>query len=235
MRAGSTAMPDSQAQLTAEDEWQKIVALAGDDDLEKHQIGVAYNRIVDEKLAQSAGFKSAKEFFDSKLAEAAKNGPTEQGLKLRELSRATLSAYGNLAKAFSAHDFSEHGFNRLLLLQRCRKAGSIDPTLPPGLVRLQVPEADGSVGGRAFGDCSVRDLRAALRLLRGSAAERLSDADEATLDALNQAVDSVLGADQPGNVRATFRGEQVTIAIDGVPLTRLRATLQAMINALPAV
>src|SRR5205823_4009287 len=66
-----------------------------------HTIGVEYNYIVDNKLAEKAGYKNAPEYL------------TQQ---IQELSRSTLTTYGAVARAFTAEVCAQYGVSVLILL-----------------------------------------------------------------------------------------------------------------------
>ena len=122
--------------LTAREEWNKIASVKGDDDLEKHIMGVAYNNILDRNLALDAGFKSTPDFITAMLKEAAQAPPTLEGLKVRELSVGVLSTYGVAARTFSAAEFAKYGHTALYLLLRYRKAAKLTESVPLDQLRI---------------------------------------------------------------------------------------------------
>src|SRR6185503_14316625 len=66
-----------------------------------HQIGRHYNYVVDNELAEKAGYKNAPEFFSQQL---------------KELSRSTLAMYGAVARVFTEGTCGQYGMNALNLL-----------------------------------------------------------------------------------------------------------------------
>jgi hypothetical protein len=60
--------------------------------------GVYYNRIVDQKLAEKSGYRHARDFFSARF---------------KDISQATLSQYGAVARAFSEPIASKYGVWRL--------------------------------------------------------------------------------------------------------------------------
>ncbi len=87
-----------EASSELEKECQAILGLLSQEEDEHFQIGVHYNRIVDGRLAQAEGFKSAKEFFSQRLT---------------TISQSALSIYGSIAKTFSEEAAKKYGSTRL--------------------------------------------------------------------------------------------------------------------------
>lgn len=215
--------------LTAHGEWGKIARVKGDDDLEKHIMGVAYNNIIDGNLALEAGYKSAPEFIAAMLKEAAQAPPDEQGHKVRDLSVNLLASYGATARAFSAEEFSKYGQTALFLLLRYRKAAGVDPNLPAHEVMV-------NLGGepaveKPFPECTVRELRAAIAAHR-PATDQLAEADQEKLELLNLAIDVVLGTEVRCDATAVVRNKRPVVDIKGVPLDRMEELLWSMLEVL---
>jgi hypothetical protein len=117
-----------------------------------HEIGVRYNHVVENKLAESAGYKNAPEFF------------TQQ---IKELSRATLAMYGAVAKQFTAEMCGRYGMSALsLLITYSEATGAELDTNDPSTMLVEVPDEHGEVDTKFFGECTVADLRKALQRLR---------------------------------------------------------------------
>ncbi|HVG58550.1 MAG TPA: hypothetical protein VNA24_08340 [Hyalangium sp.] len=128
-----------------------------------HEIGVRYNHAVENKLAEKAGYKNAPEFFCQQL---------------KELSRATLVAYGTVAKEFTAEMCGRYGVTTLkLLITYAEASGSELDTNDPGTMLVEVPNEHGEVDTRFFGECTVTDLRKALQRLRRPTSSKPLPAD----------------------------------------------------------
>lgn len=216
-----------------EKEWRTIETHKGDDDLEKYLMGVAYNNIVENALAQAAGYKSAAEFITAKLKEAAQAPPTEDGLKVRELSVSTLSNYASVARVFDVDAFSLYGYTNLLLLTRYRKLVEEAAEVPLDQLTIDVPGKDGETIRKPFRDCSSRDLLAAMRALRPSA--ELSEDDQDALELLNLAVDVVVGTDIRCDVKGRYRNGKLLVSLDSVPFEQLEEVLWSMLDAMPGI
>jgi hypothetical protein len=117
-----------------------------------HEIGVRYNHAVKNKLAEKAGFKNAPEFFCQQI---------------KELSRASLVLYGAVAEVFTADMCGRYGMAALRLLMTYSEAAGCElDTNDPSTMLVEVPDATGEVTPKFFGECTVEDLRKALRRLR---------------------------------------------------------------------
>ena len=220
--------------FTIEKEWNTIVSLKGDDDREKFLMGIAYNNIVDNQLAQQAGYQSAAELIAAKLKEAAQAPPTDEGLKVRELSASTLSNYGSVARVFDADTFSHFGFTNLFLLTRYRKLVGQAAVVPLEQLSIEVPAKDGATVRKLFRECTSRDLLAAMRAVRPPA-NALSEADQDALNLLNLAVDVVVGSEVRCDVKGRIGDGKLLVTIDAVPFDRLEEVLWSMLDALPSI
>ncbi len=107
-----------EASSELEKECQAILDLLTQEEDEHWQIGVHYNRIVDGRLAQANGFKSAKEFFSQRIA---------------TISQTALSIYGSIAKTFSEEAAKKYGSTRLdSLIVYVRQSKTTLPQGDPG-------------------------------------------------------------------------------------------------------
>lgn len=117
-----------------------------------YQIGKYYNQAVDNRLAERAGFKNAPEFF------------TQQ---IKDLSRTTLVTYGAVVRVFTEEACGLYGMTTLsLLLVYAEAAGCELDTQDPSTMLIQVPNSEGVVEEKFFGECTVADMRKALQRLR---------------------------------------------------------------------
>jgi hypothetical protein len=117
-----------------------------------HQIGGHYNYVVDNELAEKAGYKNAPEFFSQQL---------------KELSRSTLAMYGAVARAFTEGACGQYGMNALNLLMVYAEAAQSElDTNDPSTMLILVPGENGEVAEQFFGETTVADLRKAIQRLR---------------------------------------------------------------------
>src|SRR5262249_37382843 len=151
MPSKHAAKPRRKATLSPEleKETNAILALLENEEDEHWLIGTHFNKIVDGQLYKADGFKTASEYV-AKL--------------LGQISQATLARYGAIAKAFSEDVAKKYGSSRLeVLLAYERLADATLPDGDPGQVMIKVPTADGSTLSKRFADCTVEEMRAAVR------------------------------------------------------------------------
>ena len=147
---------------------------------EHWQIGAHYNAIVNGRLAQKAGYKSARKFFEERLG---------------QVSQATLTLYGAIAKTFTEEAAKTYGssrLGRLLTYERLREAKL--PAGDPGDIPIDVPQMDGSTKEKRFADCTFAELVAALHR-RQSPPEPVPPEDKAILKRLHKGLEDEYGAD----------------------------------------
>lgn len=230
---GASARGESILETTksALGEWKTIASLKGDDDREKYLMGVAYNNIIDGNLAVAAGYKSAADFITTMLKQAAEQPPDSDGIKVRELTPGMLATYGSVARSYSIDDFSLYGHTSLNLLQRYCKAAGIDPKTPPSDIRVKIGMDGETPIEKPFAECTVRDMRAALKLLR-PAPQELSEADQEQVELLNLAVDTVVGTEIRSDLIARIRDGQLFFTLQDVPRERFEEVLWALLDAM---
>jgi hypothetical protein len=149
----------------------------GEDD--HWQIGVHYNRIVENHLAEkSHKYKTAREFFASAFSAVPKS---------------TLSLYGKIAKAFSEKVAKQYGVSALRALLTYEKL-SDSKLLPgdPGNISIPIPQKDGSTKNKHFADCTYEELKAAIGHHQRPTAP-LDPYDQEILDQINKAIQDTVG------------------------------------------
>jgi len=154
MASKHAAKPRRKASLSPEleKETKAILGLLENEDDEHWLIGMHFNKIVDGQLYEADGFKTAHEYA-AKL--------------LGQISQATLTRYGAIAKAFSEDVAKKYGSSRLeVLLAYERLTDAILPNGDPGQVMIKVP-AEGVTSTKPFADCTVEEMRAAVRKQHG--------------------------------------------------------------------
>jgi hypothetical protein len=174
MAKKQAAHPRRKAASSSEldNECAAILKLLADEEDQHFQIGAHYNRIVDGKLYKDGGFKSAAELVSHRLG---------------GISHSTLDLYGAIAKAFPEDVATKYGSVPLGQLLAYEKATGVKlPSGDPGQVPIKVPDG-GSTKEKPFGECSERELRAAVHKLRVPHQQpRLPEEDKATLDGLEK-------------------------------------------------
>jgi hypothetical protein len=182
-----------------------------------HRIGESYNYAVSKKLAERAKQKSALVYF-------CKN--------IKNLSRATLVMYGAVARAFDAETCAQYGMTALsLLLTYAEASGGTLNRADPSTAIILVPDSEGAVDEKFFGECSVADLRKALLRLRKPTSTAPLPAD--TLARVQQC-DAVLTGYFPkeDGVRVEVRNlkGKAVIHLKDIPLEKMEQ-LTALLSA----
>jgi hypothetical protein len=156
----TTPTPEAQELFTR---CTRIRQLMAGGNVNCHQIGVHYNFVVDNALAEKAGYKNAPEFFSQQI---------------KELSRSTLAMYGAVARTFSAEACGQYGMSALNLLTVYAEAAKVElDTNDPSTMFVEVPDDNGVVDEKFFGECTVADLRKAIQRLRKPASSTPLPAD----------------------------------------------------------
>ncbi|MGC4118033.1 MAG: hypothetical protein QM765_26475 [Myxococcales bacterium] len=203
--------------MTLASEKQGLLDLMGKGESVHWQMGVRYNNIVDHKLAEAAGYKTARDFFAKEI---------------REVSQATLSEYGAVAKSFPEAEAREHGCTKLALLLTYEAAIDAGPLAgTPDDVIIRFPGKDAVVVEKRFRECSVANLMAALQGVKAPA-KALPDADQQAVKRMHQVIEEVLGGRGTVMLEARTRGRGTVVDLKGIPLAKLATVLDALKSAL---
>jgi len=178
------------------------------------KIGACYNRIIEQKLAEKSGYHRARDFISSHFA---------------DVSQATLSHYGAVAKAFSEKMAADYGVTLLSALLTYEKLAGLNPTgSDPGSVQIKVPGEDKS---RPFSECHRADLLKAIQALKGHSGdeEAVTPDEKALLEKLHKQ----LGEPSPITL-ASRQGREGTLVTFTVPLkeNELGMLLDALMKVL---
>ncbi|KFE64402.1 hypothetical protein [Hyalangium minutum] len=128
---------------------KELLELFAQENSNHHRMGEIYNHIVDQRLAEKAGYKDAPEYFSKHLA---------------DLSQSTLSTYGAVARVFSEPVARRFGVTCLQLLLRYKEIADLEVNpAEPGPTPIEVPDEKGVVSTLPFSQCSVEQMRRALQ------------------------------------------------------------------------
>lgn len=198
-----------------------VNALAKQGSTSAHKIGTLYNHVVDRKLAELAGYRSALEYFNKHV---------------KTLSKSTLINYGTVARTFTELQCTQYGMGNLRELIRYADVASVPLPADPGSMSIDVPQEDGKVVATPFAECSVDDLERASRAKRAPAPVRVPVADKARMLFFEDSISR--GFEGIADVRFSSRskGGQTLVSVQDVPMTevdRLIRALQEGMNAEP--
>jgi len=187
-----------------------------------HRMGQYYNYTVDNRLAEKAGYKDARDYFSKHLA---------------DLSQAALSMYGAVAKSFSEPVASRFGVTCLSLLLTYKEATDIEVNHEdPGGTLIEVPDDKGQVTARPFGECSVEMMRRALQHKRKPASSKPVPPEAETL--AEQYREAAAGRFPKGTrVKVLVRNEKGKAVLDfkGIPYEQVSQLIAVLTGELPPV
>ena len=198
-------MKDPAAEKALEAEQLTILKCFGQNQAECWNIGASYNKIVGEKLAERSGFKTAQEYFDTKL---------------KVIARSTLSAYGRVAKMFSLAIAVRYGVSKLNLLLTWCKLRKVDVVqADPGPMVIEVPREGGAPRKKPFAEVSADELRAALRQLKGPApVPDFPDLDRRILEGIAREIESHRRDDFQVRFKAFSRNGKAHFSLENISL-----------------
>jgi hypothetical protein len=213
-----SAAPSPEAQELF-DRCTRIRQLMAASSINCHQIGVHYNHVVDNSLAEKAGYKNAPEFFSQQI---------------KELSRSTLAMYGAVARVFSAEACGQYGMSALNLLTVYAEAAKEElDANDPSTMLIQVPGENGEVDTQFFGECTVADLRKAIQRLRRPASSSPLPADTATrVEQCRTAWTGYFPQQSGVRVEVRNRKGKAVMSLKDIPLEQMEQ-LTALLNTGP--
>jgi hypothetical protein len=208
--------------MTLEQVRLTMLQLMMEESVNHHRMGQLYNHVVDKELAQKAGYKSAKDYFSQHLA---------------DLSQATLTTYGAVAKAFSEPVARRFGVSCLYLLLIYKEAADIEVNHEdPHGVLIEVPDGKGLVTSKPFGECSAGQLRRAIQRKRKPASSKPLPAE---VEVLAEQYSEALTSRFPKGARAKVlvRNEKGKAVLDfkGIPVEQVSLLAAALTGGLPPV
>jgi len=190
--------------MTLEQVRTELLALMAQESANHHRMGLLYNYIVKNRLAEKAQFKDARDFLSQHLA---------------DLSQAALSMYGAVASDFSEPVTCRFGVTCLSLLLTYKEAADLEVNHDaPGDTLIEVPQADGKVSSLPFSACSVEMMRKALQLKRKpSSSKPLPPEAVARAEQLHQAVTGLFPKGVPAQVSVRNHKGKVLMDFKGIP------------------
>jgi hypothetical protein len=188
-----------------------------------HQIGTLYNHVVQRKLAELAGYRSAQEYFSKHV---------------KALSKSTLINYGMVARSFSEEVCTQYGVYHLRALLRYTEATGAVPGADPGALVIDVPQENNTVAKKPFAECSVDEMERATRAKKAPPVVSVPIPDRARLlfmeDSLFRSFQGI------AEVRFSTQSQEgrTLLNLQGVPMSevpRLILALQQGLDAQPSL
>jgi hypothetical protein len=199
-----------------------MLQLMAEENTNHYRMGQLYNYVVDNQLAEKAGYKNALDYFSRELS---------------DLSPASLRMYAAVAEDFTEAISVRFGVTCLYLLVNYKEAAAVEVNHEePGGTVIEVPGENGAVTSKLFSACSVEEMRKALQRKRKPASSKpLPEADLALTDQYREAV---TGRFPKGvRVRVQLRNEKGKAVLDfkGIPVAEVRKLGESLMAELPAV
>ena len=202
----------------------ELLGLMAQESTNHHRMGQIYNLIVEKELAQKAGFKDAREFFSTQLA---------------DLSQSTLSTYGAVADAFTEPVARRFGVTCLYMLLTYQEAAGLEVNHEePGDTLIEVPDDKGQVSTLPFKACTAEQLRRALQRKRKPISSKpLPPEAEALAEQYRQVVASRFPKGKGTLVKVRVRNQKGKAVLDltGIPLEQAAPLIEALKQQQPSV
>jgi hypothetical protein len=185
-----------------------------------HRMGQLYNYAVDNKLAESEGYKDAEEYFSKRLS---------------DLSSSSLRLYGTVARQFSEQIATRYGVTCLSLLLTYKEVADLEVNHEdPEDTVIEVPGENGAVTAKPFGDCSVNEMRLAIQRKRKPASSKpLPEEDLTRADQYRKAVTSRFPKGAPVRVQLRNHKGKAVLDFKGIPLEDVGKLSDALMGAQP--
>jgi len=198
----------------------ELLRLMAEENSNHYRMGQLYSYVVENELAEKAGFKDAPTYFRQHLA---------------DLSPATLNAYRAVVKAFSEQVAVRFGTTCLYLLTIYEEAAGlkVNPE-EPGPTLIDVPGENGEVTKKPFSACTVEEMRGALRLKRKPTSSKPVPAEDVAL--ANKYRAALTGQfSQGSDVELKVRNEKGNSVLDikSVPMAEVGTLLLALMDHVP--
>ncbi|MDY7232204.1 hypothetical protein [Hyalangium rubrum] len=207
--------------MTLEQARDALLQLAEQTNINHHRIGHIYNYVVGKKLAETSGYKNAQVYFSQHV---------------KVLSQAMLSMCGTVARAFTETACVNYGVYRLSALLTYAKANALQLSREePGPTPINVPTEDGqSVEQKLFADCTLEELKLAVKSKREQDRTPLPDQDQARVQALRESIARHFTGQEPSrtNVKARVLKDITYVTLQDVPVTHLERLTEALVDGI---
>ncbi len=213
-----TKQSNTIPELTLDEVLNSILGHLAQGNSGHYSIGRLYNYTVDNLLAEKNGHASAQEFFSQRI---------------QELSQATLSRYGAVARHFTEDSCRKHGVVKLSTLRTYAEATSTQVAAgDPGSMLIDVPQKDGAVVQKPFAECSVEELRQAVKHKRKPAGATLPGMDAARVEFMRNSLSRHFAQGSRVQLKTSLQGGKTLLTIQGVPLEQMERLLEALMDGL---
>ncbi|HEX8826314.1 MAG TPA: hypothetical protein VF794_40790 [Archangium sp.] len=212
---------NATSELTLEQVRESILGYVAQGNAGHYHIGRLYNQVVSNKLAEKGGYTSAQLFFSQHV---------------KALSQATLSLYGTVSQEFSEPLCVAYGMSKLGALLTYEKLTEIPlPEGDPGRTSIEVPRQDGSVQRMPFADCSLEELKLALKHKRATAKVPVPAGEAARVQFLRDSLMKHFQENARVRVNARVHRGKTLLSVQDVPLADLERFAEALLDGMQPV
>lgn len=206
------------SELTLEQVLDSILSYLAQGNAGLYGIGRLYNHTVDNKLAEKNGYESAQQFFSQHI---------------KALSQSTLSRYGAVAREFTEEACKKYGVMNLTTLRTYVAAADIQPTSgDPGATPIDVPQEDGRVVQKPFADCTMEELKRAVKSKRQPSRATMPATDAARIDYMRESLSRHFAQGARVQFKTKLKGGKTFLTIQGVPLEEVERLTEALMDGL---
>jgi hypothetical protein len=203
---------------TLEQVRDRMIAYLREGNAGHYNIGRLYNHAVSNLLAGKNGAKSAQEYFSQHI---------------QELSQATLTRYGAVAREFSEDACRQHGVTKLATLRTYAKAAKIQlQAAELGSTPIDVPGKEGAVAQKPFAECSLEELRKATKHKQEPSQATEPASDTARVEFLRQCVSKHFAQGARVQLKTSVQDGKTLLTIQGVPLNDLERLVEMLMDGL---
>jgi hypothetical protein len=179
---------------------------------------------VAKKVAEKAGYKDARDYLSKHLV---------------DMSQPALTMYGTVAAEFSETVARRFGITCLSLLLTYQEAADLEINPEePGPTLIEVPDEKGYVTPKPFAQCSVEEMRRALRRKRKPASSKPLPAEvEARAEQYSEAVLARFPQGKGVRVQVLVRNQKGKAVMDfkGIPMEQMAQLVEALAGLLRPV
>ena len=209
--AGSTLLT-----LTLEQVRDAILAHLKEGNAGHYNIGRLYNYVVDNKLAEEKKYESAQAYFSQHI---------------QELSQSTLTRYGAVAREFTEEACREHGVMKLHTLRAYAKEAKLQlPAGGPDSMPIDVPQESGAAAQKPFAECSLEELRQAVKHKRKPSRADMPATDSARIQFMRESFSRHFAKGARVELKTSVQRGKTLLTIQGVPLEDVERLMEALME-----
>jgi hypothetical protein len=215
--SNNSGIPNPYKGLTAEQVVDTMRQLTKDETRNHILMGLLYIYLVDSKLLEGTKYKNPMDFLCSNV---------------EEVSRTALMDYSAVARVFTEQVASRYGMSRLRLLLSYKDATKLEINPEePGSASILVPDKKGQVSPKLFENCSVEDLRQALKYLKESTpGTPFPPEDRAMVDGYRAAILRSMPQGSPVRVVLDRHKDESVMEIRAIPLTQVDKLIEGLMS-----